>query len=108
MQTHEIQQHFNRIEHAIHQAAQACQSAVVLPMALKDSIQLLEQHSMQMKKVLQQSRGEHRIRQCLKDLEQLDKRVQHACQQAPNVDAELKKAVALAHQELSDLKKQLH
>lgn len=108
MQIHEIQQHFSRIEHAIQQAAQACQSAVVVPMDLKDTIQLLEQRSMQMKKVLAQSRGEHRIRQCVNDLEKLGDRAEHACQQAPKLDNELKNAVTLAHQELCELKQRLH
>ncbi|OGB22038.1 MAG: hypothetical protein A3I66_19255 [Burkholderiales bacterium RIFCSPLOWO2_02_FULL_57_36] len=108
MQISEIQQRFSRIEQTIHQAAAACESATGVPMDLKDSIQQLEQKSNQAKSMMQQPGDEDSIRQCVNDLEQLGDKARDACQQAGRVDDELKNVVMQAHQELSELKHQLH
>ena len=108
LQSAEIQQRFNHIEQTIHEAAQACQSATAVPMELKDCIQQLDQRSEQARSILQQSQDEDLIRQCVDDLEKLGDRAKAACEQADNVDDELKTAVMQAHRELSDLKHQLH
>lgn len=108
MQSTEIQQRFNHIEQTIHRASRACQSANAVPTDLQDCIQQLDQRSEQARNIMQQPENESRIRQCVEDLERLGDRAKAACEQADQVDGNLKTAVMQVHQELSDLKHQLH
>lgn len=108
MRSNEIKQRFDHIEQTIHQAAQACQSATGVPMEVKDSVQQLDQKVTQAKKVIQQGQDETLIQECVDDLEQLGDQARDACTRADTVDPELKSAVMQAHDELSQLKRQLH
>lgn len=108
MQANEIRQRFSQVEQTIHHVADLCQSAITVPMDLKDCIQQLDQRSIQVRQVIQQSMDEDRIRQYVDDLEQLGDRTRDACQQSGSVNDELKTAVMQAHRELSDLKRQMH
>lgn len=108
MQANEIRQRFNHIEETIHHVAELCQSAINMPMHLKDCIQQLDQRSVQARKIIQESVDEDHVRQYVDDLEQLGDRARDACQLAHNVDDELKNAVMQAHSELSELKRRLH
>lgn len=107
MRTNEIQQRFSHIEQAIHQAARACEQASGVPMDVKDCIQQMDQQTAQARQTMQ-SQDENRIRECVNSLEQLGDRAKDACERAGKVDQRLKDAVMQAHNELSDLKHQLH
>jgi len=107
MRTNEIQQRFSHIEQTIHQAARACEQASGVPMDVKDCIQQMDQQTSQAKQTMQ-SQDENRIRECVDNLEQLGDRAKDACERAGKVDQKLKDAVMQAHNELSDLKHQLH
>ncbi|MGZ3157963.1 MAG: hypothetical protein ACXU7H_02665 [Burkholderiaceae bacterium] len=107
LQANEIQQRFRNIQQSIQQASQACQSSSNVPSDLKDSIQQLDSQSNKAQQVLQ-SQDQQQIIQCIDNLEQLGDRARDACQQSQNVDGQLKQAVMQAHDELSDLKRQLH
>lgn len=107
MRANEIQQRFSQVENTIHHAAERCQSATSLPMDLKDSIQQLDQMTMQARNTIQ-SQDENQIRQCIDNLEELGDRAKDACEHSPNLDGELRSAVMQAHRELSELKHQLH
>jgi DNA-binding ferritin-like protein len=77
-------------------------------MAVKDSMQLLDQRIMQSNDMMQ-SQDESRIRQYIDDLEQIGDRAKDACEHAPEeMDSGLRDVVMQAHRELSDLKHQLH
>jgi phage regulator Rha-like protein len=109
MQMNEIRQRFDHVEQTIHQAAQACESSVSLPMDLKSSIQKLEQQSGQAKQAIQQAQDEERVRQVIDELEDLGDQARDACERGKDaVDDNVKSAVMQAHRELSDLKHQLH
>jgi hypothetical protein len=108
MQMSEIKQQFQHIEQTINQAAQACRQDDSVSQELKSCIQELDQQSDQAKQVFQ-SQDEERIRACIDDLEDLGDRAKRACEQSGgNVTDQVKSAVMQAHQELSDLKHQLH
>lgn len=107
MRANELQQRFSQVEKTIHQVAQRCQSATSVPMDLKDSIQQLDQRTMQAKDMMQ-SQDENEIRQCIDELEQMGDRARDACEHSGSVDNELRSAVMQAHRELSELKHQLH
>lgn len=108
MQANEVRQRFNQIEQTIHQATEACQRSDSVSGDLKKSIQQLDQRSEKAREELKQTEDENSIRQCVDELEELGDRAKSACESAGNVDEQLKNAVLQAHQELSDLKHQLH
>ncbi len=109
MQADEVRQRFNQIEQTIHQASQACERAGTgVPMDLKNSIQQLDQQSSQARQQLQNAKDEQSIVKCVDQLEELGDRAKAACEKGGNVDEQLKQAVLQAHQQLSQLKHQLH
>jgi len=108
MQANEVRQRFTQIEQTIHQATEACQRAGSVSADLKNSIQQLDERSGKAREELQQTQDEDSIRQCVDELEQLGDRAKNACERADNVDQNVKNAVLQAHQELSELKHQLH
>lgn len=109
MRAEEVRQRFNQIEQTIHQASQACERAGAgVPMDLKNSIQQLDKQSSQARQQLQNAKDEQAIIQCVDQLEELGDRAKAACEKGGNVDQQLKQAVMQAHQELSQLKHQLH
>ena len=109
MQANEVQQRVSRIKQTIQQASQACVSAGdSVPGNIKRSVDELDQQSDQATKTLQQASDEASIRQCVDELEQLGDKAKAACESAANVDQKLKDAVVKAHQELSQLKHQVH
>ncbi len=109
MRADEVRQRFNQIEQTIHQASQACERAGAgVPMDLKNSIQQLDQQSSQARQQLQSAEDEQSIIQCVDQLEELGDRAKAACEKGGNVDQQLKQAVMQAHEELRQLKHQLH
>lgn len=109
MQANEVQQRVSQIKQTIQLASEACDSAGdSVPGDIKSSIEKLGQRSDQATKTLQQSSDEASIRQCVDELEQLGDQAKAACEGAANVDQKVKDAVLKAHQELSQLKHQVH
>ena len=109
MQANEVQQRVSQIKQTIQQASQACDSAgESVPADLKNSIQQLGKRSDQASETLKQSSDEASIRQCVDELEELGDQAKVACEKSANIDQNLKDAVMKAHQELSQLKHQVH
>jgi acyl transferase domain-containing protein len=107
MQTNEIERRFRAIEQAIGQAAQACSADRDVPGELRDCIQRMDKQSDQAKAVLE-SQDEERIRKMVDDLENLGDRARQVCRSGAQVTPQMKSAVNRMHDELSDLKHQLH
>lgn len=108
MQMNEIQRRLDHIGQTVHDVSQACQNATLLPMELKDCIQQLDEKSEQIKRMAQKTQDEQGIKQYIDDLEQLGDKAKDACERADRVEDEIRQGVMQAHQELSDLKRQLH
>ncbi len=109
IQADEVRKRFTQIEQTIHQATEACQRAGSgVSTDLKDSIQKLDKRSEKARQELQSAKDEKAMVQCVDELEQLGDKAKSACESGSNVDEKLKKAVLQAHQELSQLKHQLH
>ncbi len=109
MQADEVRQRFSQIEQTISQMSQACERAGSgIPSDLKNSIQQLDQQSGKAREQLQQATDQEAIVQCVDQLEELGDKAKAACEKSGNVDQQLKQAVLQAHQELSQLKHQLH
>ncbi len=109
MQAEEVRQRFNQIEQTIHQASQACERAGNdVSGDLRNSIQQLDKESAKARQQLQQAKDDQSIIDCVDQLEELGDKAKAACEKSNNVDQQLKNAVLQAHQELSQLKHQLH
>ena len=107
MQSSEIQKRFSSIQQEICQAAQTCMAEVGTPPQLKDCIQKLDRQSSLAKEVMQ-STDQSRIRKAVDDLEMLGDEAKRVCRTDAQVTPRLKEAVTKVHDELSDLKHQLH
>ena len=106
LQMKEIEQRFSRVEQAIGQARQVTEARST-PMDLKQCIDRLGRHSGLIKKAVQ-SNDERQIRRVVDDLEQLGDEAERACGADSHVTPQIKEAVRKMHNELSDLKHQLH
>lgn len=107
LQENEVARRFGAIEQAIGQAAQLCGSAQEMPMDLKDCINQLDQQKASVRQAIE-SHDEARIRQAVDNMESLGDRAKRACGTAAHLTPEVKSAVLKVHDELSDLKHQLH
>jgi len=108
MQAKQVREQFQKIEQAIERAAQVCQSEGSAPEALKESVRELDDQSRQAQEFLQSEQNAEAIRQCIDDLEESGDRAKQACESAGNVSRQLRDAVLTAHQQISQLKHQLH
>ena len=109
MQAEEVRQRFSQIEQTIHQMTEACQRAGSdVSEDLKNSINQLDQRSGEASQQLQTMQDDEEIRQCVDELEELGDQAKAACERGGNIDQQLRSAVMQAHQELSQLKHQLH
>jgi hypothetical protein len=107
LQANEIQQRFTSIQQAIGRAAQTVMHEISAPPQLKDCIQKLDRQSSLAKEVIQ-SNDESRIRKAVEDLEILGDEAKRVCRTDAQVTPRLSEAVKKVHDELSDLKHQLH
>lgn len=107
LQKSEIQSRFTSIQQAIGRASQALQSEPGTPSQLKDCIQKIDRESSKAQQVVQ-SQDESRIRQCVDDLEQMGDEAKAMCRTQAAVTPQVAEAIRKVHDELSDLKHQLH
>ncbi|QJW84171.1 hypothetical protein HK414_10625 [Ramlibacter terrae] len=105
METQELKQAIERIEHATDDAKRALQSGNV-PQALRQQVEDFHQQASQAKK--SGASDEALLRDTVLKLEQAADKAKAACQQAGgDVSADLKQAVERAHDEASKVKKQI-
>lgn len=103
----EIEQRFQTIEQVIGQAAQACSAERDVPSELRSCIQKLDKQSEQARDVLR-SHDAARIRKLVDELENLGGRARQVCGSGVKLTPQMRNAVLRMHDELSDLKHQLH
>lgn len=110
MQTSEVKQRIDRIEQCADEAERAIQSGSVSG-ELRQSVDALHQQARQAQQECssqkQQQGDQSRLRDVVMQLEQAGDRAKQACQKAGNVDPQLQQAVQRAHDEASNLKKEL-
>lgn len=107
LQANEIKQKFTQVEQAIVQAARSCQSSSQVSQELKQCIDKLDKQATQAHQVMQ-SNDQSRMVQCVDELESLGDKARNACRADGQADPQLKAAVTKVHDELSNLKHQLH
>jgi hypothetical protein len=110
MQATEIKQGIDTIEECADEAKRAAMSA---PGDLKQSVDQLHQQARQAQQACstaggsQQQGDQARLREPVMQLEQAADRAMQAVRSAGNVDPQLKDAIQRAHQQASQLKKQV-
>ena len=105
METQEIRQGIERVEACADEAKNAVQSGSV-PQDLQQCV--LELHKQASRAKHSGSPDENALRQTVMQLEQTADRAMQACRQAgSSVDPKTQQAVQRAHDELSNLKKQM-
>jgi uncharacterized protein Yka (UPF0111/DUF47 family) len=111
MQMNEIKQRIDRVEQCADDAKRSVQAGSV-PNELRQSIDQMHQQARQAQQECaagsQQQQGDpSRLRDVVNQLEQAGDRAMQACRSAGNVDPQLQQAIQRAHQEASQLKKQI-
>lgn len=107
LQSSEIQRRFTSIQQAIGEASQTLRSESGTPTELKECIDKLDRESGKVQQAIQ-SQDESRIRECIEELESIGDEAKRACRSQGTVAPQVAQAVTRVHDELSDLKHQLH
>lgn len=108
MQVNEIKQRIERVEQCTDEAERAVQAGSV-PNELRQSVDQMHQQARQAKQMCssQQQGDESQLRQAVMQLEQAGDRAMQECRKAGNVDPQVQQAIQRAHEEASNLKKQI-
>jgi hypothetical protein len=109
MQMSEVKQRIDQVEQCADEAERAMQAGSV-PGDLRQCVDAMHQQARQAQQACssqQQQGDESRLRDIVMQLEQAGDRAMQACQKADKVDPRVQQAVQRAHDEASNLKKQL-
>jgi chromosome segregation ATPase len=109
MQADQLKERINRIEQCADDAKRAVQQGSV-PNELRQSVDQLHQQARQAKQdanSAQQQMGEDGLKKQVMQLEQTGDKAMQACRTGGNIDPQTQQAVQRAHDEISNLKKQL-
>src|SRR4051812_42623664 len=109
MQMNELKQRIDRVEECTDEAKRSVQAGSV-PNELRQSVDQMHQQARQAKQQAstQQQQGDtSSLRDVVNQLEQAGDRAMQACRSAGNVDPQVQQAIQRAHDEASNLKKQL-
>jgi hypothetical protein len=108
MKIEQARESANRIEQCADAAVQAMQRDAGAPAELRDALAQMHQQARQLRDLAGQSNHQQQLTGAVESLEQLGDRAKQTCLTAGNaVDAQLRSAVVQAHDEISNLKKQL-
>jgi methyl-accepting chemotaxis protein len=106
LQAREIQQRFSTIQQTIKDAEQAVRSGDA-PDELKNCIEKMARESQQAQQVMQ-SQDQQRMVECVDNLESMGDEAKRITRSASTMSPQLQSAVTRVHDELSNLKHQLH
>lgn len=109
MQMSEVKQRIDRVEQCADDAERAVQAGSV-PSELRQSVDAMHQQARQAQQACssQQQQGDSSsLRDVVMQLEQAGDRAMQACRKAGNVEPQLQQAIERAHEEASNLKKQI-
>jgi hypothetical protein len=113
MQAEQFKERISQIEQCVDEAKDAVQQSQASP-ELRQSVETLHQQAKQVKQQMQggggggqQQAGQDQFQQAVNQLEQSADRAKQACRSAGNLDPKAQQAVQRAHDEISNLKKQV-
>jgi uncharacterized coiled-coil DUF342 family protein len=111
MQFSEAKQRIDRVEQCADEAEQSIQQSASVPGELRQRIDEMHQRARQAQqaaKSQQQQQGDaSSLKDVVKQIEQAGDRAMQACRNAGSVDQRVQQAVQRAHEEASQLKKQI-
>jgi uncharacterized coiled-coil DUF342 family protein len=110
MQFSEAKQRIDRVEQCADEAEQSIQQSASVPSDLKQRVDEMHQQARQAQQAAQsqQQQGDaSSLKDVVNQLEQAGDRAMQACRNAGNVDQRVQQAVQRAHEEASQLKKQI-
>ena len=110
MQTSQLQQRVDRIEQCADDAVKAMQQAGDdAPDELRQCVAEMHEQARDLRAKAQQASDQAQLTGSVDSLEQTGDRAKAACRNAGGrIDPQLQSAVIKAHDEISDLKKQMH
>jgi len=108
METGQIRQKLSQLDQVISRAAQAVRGDQGASQELKDCVQALGTQAKEAQQSLQDGEEQTALIECVDEMEETSDRAKKACEGSKNLGAQTKSAVMQAHQQLSDLKHQLH
>jgi len=110
MQTRRVQERLSQIERTIDAAVLACRADSTATPELLDCIGELGRGSdAAMQLVRAEEPDQERLRDCIDELEKAGDRAVHACRRKDgHIGRQLRDVVQRAHNEISDLKHQMH
>ena len=104
MEVNQIKQELSQVEQVIQQAAEAIEDDGAASQELRDCVNELDKQS----RKARQAKDAKRLIQFVEDMEATSDRAKNACEHTYNLKSQTKSAVLQAHNQLSDLKHQLH
>ena len=106
LQTAEIQKRFMSVQQTVNQAEQVCQSDGSVPSEIRDCIHKIAEQAGRMQGVMQ-SDDQSRMIQAIDDLEAMGDEAKRVCT-STRPSPQVQSIVVRVHDELSNLKHQLH
>jgi len=106
LQVPEIKQRFSLVQQVINQADEVCQEDVSVPSEIRDCIHKLAEQTERAQSVMQ-SEDQLDMIQCIDDLEAIGDEAKRVCTNT-RPSPQVQSVVVRVHDELSNLKHQLH
>lgn len=106
LQTAEIQKRFNHVQQVVNQAEEVCRNDRSIPTEIRNCIQKIADETHRAERVMQ-SNDQTTMVQCIDDLEEMGDEAKRACMSA-RPSPQVQSVVVRVHDELSNLKHQLH
>jgi hypothetical protein len=103
-----VKARFAELVPSINHAAQVCEAEGSVPRELAESIADLARGFEQGRKWIGKSMDEQAVHRWIDDLEEKSDVVLRACETSGGISRELKTAVFVAHNQISELKHQIH
>jgi hypothetical protein len=108
MTLEKVKAQFAELVPSINHAAQVCESEGSVPRETAESIADLARGFEQGRKWIEKSMDEQAVHRWIDDLEEKSDLARRACETAGGISHELKTAVSVAHNQISELKHQIH
>ena len=109
MQASQVQQSLSRIERCVDDAVLACRDDSLAPSELRQCVGDLDRQADEALQLVNRGADEERVRDCVDEMEKTGDRAMKAAHRGDGrIDRQLRDAVERAHDEISQLKHQLH
>jgi len=108
MELNEVKERINQIKEVANEAIEACRNDGKVSPQLKESIARFDTEMNKAVKAAQQSNDEAKLEECVDDLEEAADQAKKEVQRADGIKSQTRETVLRAHEEISQLKHQLH